>query len=66
MELSSTAETPKPVIGRNDEGNGNGQIKNKKYSDCLVDGIPVWEIEKRGMTVEEAKRSGKNVKDLTK
>ncbi|MGB7664071.1 MAG: hypothetical protein WBL67_15155 [Nitrososphaeraceae archaeon] len=66
MELSSTAETPKPVIGRNDEGNGNGQIKNKKYSDCLVDGIPIWEIEKRGMTAEEAEAFRQECERLNK
>lgn len=51
MELSSTAEPPKHVISGN--GNGNGQIKNKKYSDYLLNGIPIWKQENRGMNDEE-------------
>jgi hypothetical protein len=37
--------------------NGNGQEtmkKQRQYSDFLKDGVPIWQIEQRGMTEEEA------------
>jgi hypothetical protein len=27
---------------------------SKKYSDFLIDGVPIWEVEHRGVTEEEA------------
>ena len=53
-ESSKQSESPKHVISGNGNGNGNSQIKHKKYSDYLVNGVPIWQIERRGMAEEEA------------
>ena len=38
----------------NDKGGADHNIRARPYSDFLIDGIPKWEIENRGMTHEEA------------
>ena len=53
-ESYKQSESPKHVISGNGNGNGNSQIKHKKYSDYLVNGVPIWQIERRGMAEEEA------------
>ena len=49
-QSSQQSGLPKPVIGL--DGVGNRIINN--YSDYLIDGIPIWQVENRGMTEEEA------------
>lgn len=39
---------------------------NKKYSDFLIDGVPIWEVEHRGMTEEEALAFKEEVESLGK
>ena len=65
-EFSKQSEPPKPAISGNGNENGNCQIKHKKYSDYLVNEIPIWQIERRGMTQEEEEAYMDEVERLKK
>ena len=41
-------------------------LPKKPYSDYLVDGAPIWEVEHRGMTEEEAEAFKAEVERLRK
>ena len=41
-------------------------LNNLTYSDLLIDGVPIWDIEKRGMTEQEAKAFKEEVEGLRK